>query len=153
MSLEDIRRDRGKKTGSAVALSISTSLLLMTSFSVGAWLGPGPLRVPELIAGGVFAAFVGFFVGLSVGQRRIEAEAKVALTVKERGRKRHLAIFSDYFTLDGKIVPRTRLRAATLTEDRLELAILEDDDSTTRCALFGPPNDLARARMALALED
>ncbi|MBI2372555.1 MAG: hypothetical protein HYV07_01020 [Deltaproteobacteria bacterium] len=153
MSLETIRRDRGRKTGSAVATSVSTAMLLMSSFAVGAALGPMPLRGPEMIVGGVVASTIGFFIGISIGRWRIESEAKISLLVKERGRRRRLTIFSDYFTLDGRIVPRTRLRAASLSEDRLELAYMDEDETTTRCALFGAPSDLAKARLLLALED
>lgn len=148
----EIRRSRAKTALSAVLWTVGSAQVLFWSFAVGTWIGPGPLRIAELTAGALFAIALGFSFSGFLVRRRIEGEALFVAAVKEAGKRKRLAIYQEYLTLDDEVVVRRRIRATKLEGGELVLSVLDPalEGGTVERTLVGARPMLARVRDEIA---
>lgn len=148
----EIRRSRAKTALSAVLWTVGSAQVLFWSFAIGTWIGPGPLRIAELTAGALFAIALGFSFSGFLVRRRIEGDALFIAAVKEAGKRKRLAIFDEYLTLDDEVVLRRRLKKSSLEGAELVLSVLDPalEGGTVERTLAGARPTLARVRDELA---
>ncbi|MFO0723437.1 MAG: hypothetical protein U1E65_06635 [Myxococcota bacterium] len=121
----EIRRSRGQTALSAVLWTVGGIQVAFWSFAIGTWLGPGPLGLSELTAGALFAIALGFsFSGFSV-RHRIEDGALFVASAREGGKKKRVAVFPEYVTIDDEIWARGRLQGAELGGTELVVKVLD----------------------------
>ena len=148
----EIRRARAKTALSAVLWTVGSAQVLFWSFAIGTWIGPGPLRIAELTAGALFAIALGFSFSGFLVRRRIEGEALFVAAVKEAGKRKRLAVYGEYLTLDDEVVVRRRVRGASLEGAELVLSILDPalEGGAVDRSLAGARPTLARVRDEIA---
>src|SRR5687768_7166061 len=95
------------------------------SFAVGSALGPAPLQIAELIAGTLFSFALGMFASSMAVRRRIEAPALVVAKLREGRKKKRVAVFDEYLTIDDEVISRPRLHQAVMSASmELELSLV-----------------------------
>jgi hypothetical protein len=129
---EEIRQARGKEALSAVAWSVGSSEALFWSFAIGAAFGPAPLHIPELIAGTLFSFALGMITSSWSVRRRLEVPALVVAKLQEGRKRKRIAVYEEYLTIDDEVVSRARLRGVVLSPSvELELSLVAPESSET----------------------
>ncbi len=104
----------------------------------------------ELIAGIAAALVLGVLLALLMNRYRLERDAKWMGAVREGARRRRVALFGDYFTVDREIVIASTVEQASLEGDALRLRYLDPVvDGPVLREFTGPRADLARLASAL----
>ncbi len=138
----EIRVSRSQAARSAVMATVLQAQLLFWCWAAGWLIGPSPLRLTEITAGALFTFAVGALVSWPFTRRRIEDGVKWTVKLKEGPKRRRLAFFDDYVTIDEEIVLRRLVRNVDNDDELLRLAYAAVFDGIEVVRLFEGASEL-----------
>lgn len=142
-----IRATRSRAAKKGVMSTVLQAQFLFWAWAFGWTLGPSPLRLSEIGAGALFTFAVGALVSWPFTRRRIEAGVRWRTKLREGRKKRRLAFFEDYLTIDDEIVLRSLVRSAAIDDDMLRVAYAAVFDGHEIVRLFqGEAKTMTRVR-------
>ena len=148
-----IIRERARSVRNGVLWSVVQSQALFWSLVLGWSLGPSRLGGGDLIAGATFTLALGVTMSWPFSRRRLEHGRQGVILVGEGGRRRRLAFFDEYFTIDKEIVLRSSVMSASFEESALWVTYAEPTEGAPVVRTFeGPREKLARVHAELSGE-
>lgn len=102
--LHAVERRRRMDGLSGLLSAIALGQLFFAAFAFGHSRGPLPLRWLEVLAGMTGVLLVSTLVAWAWRRRRLEKRAQAVLRVQEGGRRRRVALYEGYLTIDTEVV-------------------------------------------------
>ncbi|MEO1337056.1 MAG: hypothetical protein AAFV29_15535 [Myxococcota bacterium] len=123
--VKTIRAQRSQQALIALLGTIGIFQLLFVSFALGYWVGPSRLPAQEVFIGITTAIVLGILVSALLGRRRQLSGAQWHGFLKEGARRRAVALFDDYVTIDKEIIVPATVERAALDGESLQLRYVD----------------------------
>ncbi len=123
--LQAVEQSRRGHVISGLLSTVAVGQLFFAAFAFGHARGPMPLRALEVLAGMSFALMASIFLAGLFRRRRLERGANSLLRLQEGRRRRRVALFDGYFSIDDEVVLASAVQSAEVNSGRLLLRYVD----------------------------
>lgn len=127
--LQDVERRRRLEAVASLLSSVAVGQLFFAAFAFGHAQGPMGLRPLEVLVGMSFVLMVSVGVAGMVRRRRLEARASAVMVLQEGNKRRRVALFDAYLTIDQEVVLYRGVRSAKVEDGHLLLRYVDPQHS------------------------
>jgi hypothetical protein len=142
--LHAVEQGRRGRVISGLLSTVAVGQLFFAAFAFGHARGPMPLRALEVLVGMSFALMISVFLAGLFRRRRLERAADVVLTFQEGRRRRRIALFDGYLSVDDEVVLVSAVQSAEVDSGHLILRYLDPTHGPVLRDLEGTAEDLER---------
>ncbi len=127
--LHDVERRRRLEAVASLLSAIAVGQLFFAAFAFGHAQGPLIMRPIEVLVGMSFALVVSVLFAGVWRRRRLERRAEQVLLLREGRRRRRVALFEHYLTIDQEVVLFSGIRSLKAEPGRLLLRYIDPEHS------------------------